>query len=201
VFLRSADRNVQSASTFGRGGGTVRGAEILLRNEIASLSAMYSTVDFSGNEGIGGAGSVRELGANLGFGPRELTFEGGYRRRALGASFSDQYENLIHMGARSSIDLGPSGLVAGFALGASGRKDSVSHTTNEFKVVGWVAQTGLLYQAPRGLPFYASLSYRYERIRSNRNVAPIRHEEISGIVLGIGLRSASRKKSTEPAPK
>jgi len=199
VFLRSSDRNMQIAPNVGRGSATLRGAELLVRNDVAALFASYSTGEFSATSGIGGDGPVREARALVGLGPPELTLEGGYYRRARGSSLSEQSENLIQLGARSTLNLGPSGFVISLAAATFVRSDSTLGSSNELRPVGWIAETGLLYQAPRGLPFYASLGYRYERIRSNRNVTPVRHEELSAIVFGVGLRFVPRIKEPPPA--
>lgn len=203
VFLRASDRNLQAAQSLGRSSATLRGAELFLRNDVVALSASYATGDFGVTSTPGAGGPLREGRATLGLGPHILTLEGGYYRRARGTSLSEQAENLVHLGARSTIRMGPSGLVISLAAAAVLRNDSAATgsgaSSSGMRPVGWTAETGLLYQAPRGMPFFASLGYRYERLRSNRNLTPVSHEELSAVVFGIGLRLVPRRREAPPS--
>lgn len=204
LSLRSSDRNLHTAPSLGSASATLRGAELLLRNDGVALGASYYTGDFGATSGTGGTGPLREARVFLGFGPRALTVEGGYYRRARGSSLSEQSENMVHVGARSTINLGPSGFVISFGAGTVIRSDSTTASTSSssrsgLRPVGWNAETALLFQAPRGLPFYATLGYRYERINSNHNITPISHEELSAVVFGVGLRFMSKKKEVPEA--
>jgi hypothetical protein len=144
-------------------------------------------------------GQLRMAEGRLLLGAPLFSIEAGYARRVRGGGLGDAGDNLFRVGLRSVVALGPGGFSLTFHAGAYGRSDSVrgnapaSSLRKELGVVGWEAGTGLIYQAPSGLPLYLMAGYRFERVRSELGFPPIQREELSGLVLGGGLRYLGRR--------
>lgn len=206
LSLASTRRNMMpNPGSLGRGSATMKGVDLVLRSDLAGLFANYTSAEFGSSAGTGADGPVKSAVVGVGIGPRIWTIEGSFYRRSRGSTLSDGAENMWTLGAHSTIDLGPSGFTASLAARAIARNDSISGgSTNtldhEFRIVGWLAETEVLYQAPSRIPLFVSLGYRFERVASNRNVVPMRREELSGIVFRLGVRHLSRgRPKPEPA--
>jgi hypothetical protein len=185
-------QNLLNAQGLSHNTGTVSGGEFLLRNDAFGLYGKYLTGTVGTASARSDDGRLRLADLRVMIGAPIFSVEGGYGRRARSGSISDGADNLVRFGARSSVDLGPSGLSLSLSANAVGRSDSVpatsgASTSKKFGVVGWEAATAVLYQHHRA-PVYIMLGYRYERIRSEKEYAPIRREELGGVQIGIGVR-------------
>lgn len=204
LFTTSARRNVLADGVVGKGGGSPKGAEFFLRSTGGGLYLRYLTAEFDARGGVGGAGPLRQADARVLLGPQVFNVEAGYSRRARSSQLKESGdstgEDLIRLGGRSTVALGPSGFSIVLAAAAYARSDKKAQADDFFtslRVVGWDAETGVLYQAPRRLPFFALLGYRYERLRgpevsdldpNSPGFVVRRREELSGIVLSAGIR-------------
>ena len=178
--------------------GTVTGAEFMLRGLGAGLSAHYAQGTFRPAASVTGYSDFRAADVRLLLGPRPFTVELGYARRALSSKLlDDPGEYLATVGVRSQIDLGPAGfsiMVAGTVLGRiaadTASTGSLATPSKKVGIGGLAAETGVLYQAPRHLPLFGFLGYRYERFKTRVTAAsnPGRREEMGGVVLEFGLR-------------
>lgn len=192
----------RSMRTVSEGGGTqfnrvqssLRGGEVMLRGGGAGIYLRYLSGDFGG-QGSGNAGGELSLGdARLLLGPRVFSLEFGYQRREYGEASGLTPLNLWRGGARFHLDLGPSGLgvfMAGSAVFRieDDQEPSGSSFLGEVSLAGSEAETGLIYQAPRGLPFFARLGYRYARLdEPGPDGTGLREESLSGVVLSAGFR-------------
>jgi hypothetical protein len=129
-----------------------------------------------------------ELDARLLVGPRPFTMEFGYGQRGPDFSFpADSGLRYGRGGVRSTWVLGTSGFQTSFGGGVYISPDSSD--SDKLKVSGWDAETSVVYQVPRGIPLYALLGFRFERISSAFGEG--KGEEISGVLIGVGLRFAS----------
>jgi hypothetical protein len=167
--------------------GTLTGAELMARASGIGLYARYLTGSIGENSFRGPSGSLRMGEARLMIGAPIFSVEGGVALRSRSSTLAEPRDELVRAGARSSIWLGPSGLSLSFAASALGRGDKEGGST-KWGLVGWEAVTAVMYQAPRGLPLYATLGYRYERIRTESGAPPVQREEISAIIIGGGFR-------------
>jgi hypothetical protein len=193
----SSRQNVVGPNGLIHNSGTLTGAEVLARTSGLGLYARYLTGSIGENSFRGPNGGLRMAEARVMIGAPVFSVEGGFALRARSTSLGKPRDELARVGARSSIWLGPSGLSLSLAGSALGRGDKEGDHT-KWGVVGWEAVTAILYQAPRGLPFYATLGYRYERIRSEAGTPPIQREELSSIVFGIGIRHVKWRKPVPP---
>jgi hypothetical protein len=189
-------RNIMvDSQSFARTNGTQTGAEFVFRGRGVGLAFRYAKGNYSPGVSISGYRNLAVAEGRLLMGPRPFTVELGYSRRSREtALFGDEGDHLVLGGARSHIDLGPSGFAVVVAGGAMVRvaSDTVDAVTSSTKVgvAGWTLETGLLYQAPRNLPFFGLIGYRFERFKTgvrSGGLGGIR-EELSGIVLQAGIR-------------
>lgn len=183
---------------------TVTGVEAMAQGDGMGLYGRYLSGDFSSSAGAA-AGQVRSMEVRLMIGPPVFSVQAGYVRRDRTNPLSSQTDNLLLAGGRSSVRFGPSGLTLNLSLGAYVRSDSVpepgsSSPGTKVGVVGWEAMSGVVYQMPRGIPFYFQLGYRFERMRSEAGYPPVRKEELTSLVFGVGLRHLKFSKPAE-APK
>jgi hypothetical protein len=181
---------------------TVSGVEGMAQGDGVGLYGRYLNGSFSSSAGAA-AGQVRSMEVRLIIGPPVFSLQAGYVRRDRTSPLSSQTDNLLLTGGRSSVRFGPSGLTLNLSLGAYVRSDSApepgsSSSGTKVGVVGWEAMSAVVYQAPRGIPLYFQLGYRFERIRSEEGYPPVRKEELSSIVFGVGLRHLAFRKPAEP---
>lgn len=175
--------------------GTTSSAEFVARGKSAGIMFRYSQATFSPNLSVSGYQSLNVADGRLLLGPQVFAIEVGYMRRSQSSKlFEDPGEHLALAGARSVIDLGPSGFSISFAGQAIGRveKDTtiINPSSGKVRIAGWSLETGLIYQAPRKLPFFGMLAYRFDRYRLPPKDGA-RREESSSIVVGGGLRFAT----------
>lgn len=185
-------RHVAFDSSVGRASTSRTGGEFLLRGDGGGIGVSYLKGDFGTGLGAG-FGQLTLLEGTLMLGPRAFAIEAGYRRQTTGAKLfgDDEGEDLILAGANSFVDLGPSGFGISFAGGGIARikKDSLGSGGGKPEIAGWRVSTGLLYQAPRGIPLFVFAGYRFERFKTpERSGIPSRREEMSGIVIEGGIR-------------
>jgi hypothetical protein len=175
----------------GRATATLRSVEVLVRGRGGGISGRFAKGLFSPPLGIPGYRDLVVGDAKVLLGPRPFTVELGYHRRAHeNELFGNVGEHLARAGVRSLISLGPSGLSVSFAGAALLRQDSTATSDKKVGVGGWELETGVLYQAPRRLPFYATAGYRFERFAAANKVAPLagRREETSQVFVEAGFR-------------
>lgn len=187
VIAMSTRQNVLGSSGLIHNSGTLTGVEFLVRGSGPGLYGRYLTGRVGDNSFRGPDGALRMAEARLMIGGGSFSLEGGVVLRARASSLAKPRDTMVRLGARSSIWLGPSGFSLSFAGGALGRADE-AQGGKKWGLVGWEAMTAILYQAPRNLPVYGMLGYRYERLRSEANAVPVQREELSSIVLGMGVR-------------
>ena len=190
--LFTARRNVALDSIPAQTSGTISGGEFLARGHDGGVMLRYSQVSFGPRLATAGYSSLTVADGRVFLGPQVFAVELGFMRRATSIGlFKDPAENLGLVGARSVIGLGPSGFTISFAGQALGRidKDTVGFTIprNKVRIAGWSVETGLTYQAPRKLPFFGMLGYRFERFKRPTLEGATR-EETSSVVLAVGLR-------------
>lgn len=199
VMALSARQNVVGPSGFSHSSGTLTGAELLVRGDGPGLYVRYLTGTIGESSFRGPSGALRMVDARVMVGTAAFSGEFGFALRARAGSFAKPRDELVRVGARSSIWLGPSGLSLSLSGAALGRGDTVERS-RKWGLVGWEAMSALIYQAPRNLPLYAMLGYRYERIRTESNIPPVGHEELSSIVIGVGVRHVGFRKPKEVQP-
>ncbi len=203
-MMISTRQNVLSSGPIVQASASLTGAEFLAQNQSMGFYARYLTGAIGSVSARSQSGELRMAEGRLMIGAQIFSVEAGFALRARSASLGEPRDKLIRGGARSSIPLGPSGFSVSLSVGAYARSDSVptggtsGSNDKKFGLVGWEAVTAVIYQAPRRLPFYVMLGYRYERLRSEDKYIPIRREELSGIQLGIGIRHVTGKKAATP---
>lgn len=190
--LFNARRNVALDSIPTHMSGSSAGAEFVARGKDGGIMLRYSQVNYSPAPATVGYSNLAVADGRVFLGPQAFAVEAGFMRRATSTKLlQDPAENLALVGARSVIDLGPSGFTISFAGQAVGRvdKDSVVRGTprERVRVAGWSLETGLIYQAPRKLPFFGMLGYRFERFKRPTFEGSTR-EETSSVILAAGVR-------------
>jgi len=200
VIALSTRQNVLGSSGLIHNSGTLTGAEFLVRGSGPGLYGRYLTGGVGENSFRGPSGALRMAEARVMIGSGPFSVEGGVVLRARASSLAKPRDAMIRLGARSSIWLGPSGFSLSLSGGALGRADE-AQGGKKWGLVGWEATTALFYQAPRKLPFYGMLGYRYERIRSEASAPPVSREELSAIVFGVGVRHVGLGGRKEVQPK
>lgn len=200
-IIMTTRQTVHDGEEVYRASAPLTGAEILLWPGGIGLYGRYLTGTLGDHSARGPDGGLHQAEGRIILGAPVFSVEGGFTRRVRGGRrLSDPGDNLIRAGVRSLLALGPSGLSVSLQAGAYGRNDSVPSTgeaRKKLSVVGWEAATGLVYQAPHGLPFFVTVGYRFERIRSEADYLPVHREELSGLVFSAGLRHLGRR--THPA--
>jgi hypothetical protein len=198
----SARQNLLRPQGILQGTGSLTGIELLAGGSGAGIYARYLTGSVGSASIAGTTGDLRAAEGRLWVGSLVFSIEGGYLFRARAPGLSGPRDNILLGGARSMIALGPSGLSVGLTVTTYVRMDSVEsddpqNPERKLDLVGWEATTGVFYQAPRGIPLYASLGYRYERLRTPSGTPPVHREELSGLVLSGGFRKVTKKPSIQ----
>ena len=124
-----------------------------------------------------------------------LSVEGGVMRRTATSEVSPgtpKEQTMWRGGARSQWDIGGSGIQV--TLNAGGRFTNVKGVKDKtLKFLGFDAEATLLAQAPKNLPIYALVGWRYERF-DDPWATTVRTEEVTGPFFGIGVRFAVKPK-------
>lgn len=169
--------------------GTLNGVELFGRTENIGVYARSLSGTFSaGSQGLAGGFVLQE--ARLVIGSPTLSVEAGAIRRTTSALNDQRDETFWRGGLRSNWDIGSSGIQVTLSAGGRFGKAPDGATTS-MKFLGVDGEATVVFQAPRGLPIYALAGWRYERFDDAWSTYP-RTEEVSGPVLGIGLRLASK---------
>lgn len=169
----------------GTGSGTMAGVELLARRRYVGLQARLFGGTFAADSGSEASGRISVGDVRLIAGPRFLSAELGYGRRAFSGAFGSRSWPVTRVGLRSSLTIGGSGLSTELSVTYSlalGGGDG----TGQAK--GREAETRLIY-LPSWLPAYVGLGYRHERFTVS--AMDTRPEEVSGIVLFAGVRLRS----------
>ncbi|MES2304508.1 MAG: hypothetical protein V4558_03335 [Gemmatimonadota bacterium] len=184
--------SVASGATAPPGSGTLSGAELYVRASnigvyVRSISGEFDQSD----QVVGKKYSLQE--ARLLIGSTGLSMEGGVARR-IATSDADplatKKQMLYRAGARSQWGIGGSRLLV--SLAAGGRFANVKNgSTKALKFLGFDAEGSLLGQAPKNLPLYAIVGWRYERFDDPWGTN-LRVEEQAGPFFGVGIRFAGR---------
>ena len=173
-----------------QGTGTVSGAELYARASnvgiyVRSLSGAFT----QSAQAAGKSFTLQE--ARLMIGSPMLSIEGGALRRTATSDVSvgtSTKQTVWRAGARSQWGIGGSRLQV--TLAAGGRFANIKGpTTKALKFLGYDAEATLLAQAPKKLPMYAAIGWRYERFDDPWGPT-LRTEEQSGPFFGIGIRFA-----------
>jgi len=194
-YIYSARRLVlqEGASTVAQASDGMFAAEVLWRGTSAGLFLRAVSGSFGTQ-----LPDLIQVDARVLLGPRPFTVEVGYGQRAPAFSFSTDSGAASggirygRFGARSALVLGTSGfqtyLDGGMYL-------SIVGNTSGFEISGFDAETMILYQAPRGIPVYGMAGFRFERmIQMGVGYPPA--EELSGLIIGVGFRFASKLVAT-----
>ena len=180
-----ATRNAAVGTTAGSASGVLGGVELVLRNRLMGFAVRTLDGTFTADSGAReGAGQITNGDIRLIAGPRIFSLEGGVGRRAFSDALATRVFNYASAGARLSLPLGGSGYEA--QLGGSAYLGGKLLNDSSNVLTGFQGQTALYYAVPK-FPIYVMAGYRFERVTvsSPTRVLP---EEISGIVLGMGLQ-------------
>lgn len=193
LVASSAQRtSVAGGATAPTGSGTISGVELHVRASNIGIYVRSLSGDFNQSAQVAGK-SYSLQDARLMIGSSGLSIEGGVLRR-LASSDADplttKKQLLYRAGARSQWGIGGSRLMV--TLAAGGRFANVkTGSSKAMKFLGFDAEGSLLGQAPKNLPLYAIIGWRYERFDDPWG-ASLRVEEQAGPFLGIGIRFAGR---------
>ena len=193
--ILGTQRNVAlDSSNISRLSGTSSGGEFVARGSGGGIMLRYAHAGFPNAASGTTQKDLTVADGRVFLGPQAFAVELGYMRRSQSSGlFNDPGEHLALLGARSVVSLGPSGFAVSFAGQAIGRLEKDTATvrgtgsSGKAKVAGWTLETRLLYQAPRRLPFFAMIGYRFERFRHKKLEGGL-SEESSGVLIGAGLR-------------
>jgi hypothetical protein len=178
-----SQRSAQFAGAVGTGSGVMPGGEIQIRLRYVGLAGRLVGGAFSADSGSEAVGRVHAGDVRLLAGPRFLTADIGYGRRAFSGVFGDRSWPFVRLGVCSTLGIGATGMSAEFLIayyaGLGGDDGSGRGSGRE-------AETRLVY-APGRLPVYAALGYRHERFTVSSTLET-RPEEVSGIVFAAGVR-------------
>lgn len=170
----------------GTASGIMPGGELLVRLRYGGLAARLFGGAFSADSGSEAVGRVSAADVQLLVGPRFLTADIGYGRRAFSGAFGDRSWPFARFGLRSTLAIGASGLSAEFSLAVYA---GLGGGDGAGKGSGREAETHLVF-TPARMPLYVGLGYRHERFTVSSPV-DIRPEEVTGIVLAVGMRLRS----------
>jgi hypothetical protein len=159
------------------------GAEFLIRStDGGGLRLRYATAPASGSNVAGTA--MSDLDGRLSIGTRTFNLELGYLLETETTGGASQQHGFGRAGFRSDINLGSSGITAGFAASylrePTAEKDSAQGQ-------GIEGETSVLY-APAALPVYVQLGYVRQAFRFSYPNAPNRPEEVSMVLIGAGFQ-------------
>jgi hypothetical protein len=181
--------------TWAEATSTLRGAELVARGPGAGIMIRYSDGGFGAGAGDLSSGNVRSLEGVLLGGPRQFSIQAGYVRYSYVGLFEDGSESLFKGGVQSWVPLGPSGLTVHFAGAVRLRWGEEDPSGERLNLVGWDASTGVLYQAPRGLPFFIMFGYELTRHKPLPTSLPEptldgleTREELRGVFVRLGVR-------------
>ena len=193
AMLLASRQNVLGTAGLDHSSGSIAGAEFLVRNDAVGLYGRYLTGEVGNLSARGTDGRLRMADVRVMFGAPIFSVEAGYTLRTRSGSLAKPRDNLIRGGVRSGVWLGPSGFSLSLSASALARADH-NGDSKKVAIVGWEGLSALMYQAPKGMPFYLMLGYRYERLRTEEANPPIQREELSSIVVGAGFRHLGFRK-------
>jgi len=172
-------RNAAFAGNVSAGSGTMKGFELTARMKFGGISARMFGGDFTGDSGTG---SVANGDLRLILGPPTISAEVGLGRRSYTGGVGTISWSFLRIGARSTLAVGATDFYASAAFALyTGVQSEAGPEGN-----GKEAETALLYM-PARMPIYVSLGYRIEQFTSVA-ASDDRPEEVSGVVLGLGVR-------------
>ena len=179
-----AKRNAALGGAAGSGTATMTGFEFGFHAGWFGLRAQVLDGKFPGQSAVPST-EITSGEARISLGARAFSVEGGYGRRAFTGQLGSQQYAYGLAGARSTLDIGGTGISATLAGALYVNAGSVAGS----KVTGAEGETALTW-SPRHVPIFVTVGYRYEQFTVGTSAGD-RPDEISGVVLSAGLRLPS----------
>ena len=185
----NSHRNVTQTSGSASSTESLAGLDLLLRSSNAGLMVRAYQGTFGDATGQLATGDLLYADARLLLGSRPFAVQLGYGRRAESESFGENFSQFAIGGAMTTIRIGASGLTV--SLGAAAFVEIDSDKDKVVQLFGGEIESQAQYALPRGIPAYLMIGFRFNRFTLEEGGGD-RHEELSGLLIGGGLRLGRR---------
>jgi hypothetical protein len=164
----------------------ITGVEFLARSiGSGGVQLRYAKGELDGASTDDSAGPLEYVDGRFLIGPRKFALAVGYLGRTQNVSSEKRRFDMARGGAQMTYQFEGAGI--GFNLAGSYLRTVKKEKVDSLEAEGFEGETSVLYAIPR-LPVYVQLGYRRELFRLFKDDATLRREEVSGVMLSLGVQ-------------
>jgi hypothetical protein len=164
----------------------LNGVEFLARStKSGGVQLRYVKGDLGGPTSDASSGPLEYVDGRVFIGPRKFAVALGYLGRSQNFNQAKRRFDLARGGLNMTYHFDGAGV--GFNFAGSYLRTVTKTKADSLEAEGFEGETGVLYAVPK-LPVFLQLGYRRELFRIFKESDTIRREEVSGVLLSLGLQ-------------
>ena len=166
--------------------GRLNGVEFLARSvKSGGVQLRYMKGELDGPSLDASSGPLEYVDGRVFIGPRKFAVGLGYLGRSQNVNQEKRRFDLARGGLNMTYQFEGAGI--GFNFAGSYLRTVTKAKVDSLEADGFEGETGVVYAVPR-VPVYLHLGYRRELFRIFKESDTVRREEVSGVLLSIGVQ-------------